>query len=132
MEGRAAGDIVWSGSVVVVAVVSAASCGGGRPRAAGVISVGSGPGHAFACALMSRPHVGIHACAYREFPGELQKILEWFRDYKMPDGKPANAFGFDNKCLDVDFTMKVVEETHGMYVALKSGKRANAEELSLI
>merc|ERR1712094_135833 len=25
----------------------------------------------------------------REFPGEIQKILEWFRDYKIPDGKPA-------------------------------------------
>jgi hypothetical protein len=149
----------------------------------------------------------------------------WFRDYKMPDGKPQNAFGYDNKCLDKDFTMKVghrgrcelrgaavarcwvlthaqtrvaaiaaprpgsaraaplraqrqlcsclapgcgcalllqqawaarlpeaprprgltgrllrlfvvgaqvIEETHAMYVALKSGKRANSEELSLI
>ncbi len=59
-------------------------------------------------------------------------MLEWFRDYKMPDGKPANAFGFDNKCLDVDYALKVIEETHGMYTALKSGKRANEEELSLV
>lgn len=42
-----------------------------------------------------------------EFPGQLQKILEWFRDYKIPDGKPANAFGYDNKCLDKEFTLKV-------------------------
>lgn len=47
----------------------------------------------------------VHGC--REFPGELQKILEWFRDYKIPDGKPANAFGFENKCLDKAFTLKV-------------------------
>lgn len=26
-----------------------------------------------------------------EFPGQLQKILEWFRDYKMPDGKVSTA-----------------------------------------
>jgi len=45
--------------------------------------------------------------ACREFPGQLQKILEWFRDYKIPDGKPANAFGFDNKCMDKAFSMKV-------------------------
>jgi hypothetical protein len=43
----------------------------------------------------------------REFPGQLTKILEWFRDYKIPDGKPANAFGYDNKCMDKAFTLKV-------------------------
>jgi inorganic pyrophosphatase len=42
-----------------------------------------------------------------EFPGQLQKIYEWFRDYKIPDGKPANAFGYDNKCMDKDFCLKV-------------------------
>lgn len=67
----------------------------------------------------------------REFPGELEKILVWFRDYKMPDGKPANAFGYDNKCLDKDFAMKVIDETHGFYNALKSGARENTEGLSL-
>lgn len=41
-------------------------------------------------------------CPCSEFPGQLQKILEWFRDYKIPDGKPANAFGYDNKCMDKD------------------------------
>ncbi len=46
-----------------------------------------------------------HAC--RHFPGELQKVLHWFRDYKIPDGKPANAFGYDNKCLDKAFTLNV-------------------------
>lgn len=67
----------------------------------------------------------------RVFPGELQKIMEWFRDYKTPDGKPQNAFGYDNKCMDRAFALKVIEETHGFYNALKSGKRANDEELSL-
>jgi hypothetical protein len=46
-------------------------------------------------------------CCCREFPGQLTKILEWFRDYKIPDGKPANAFGYDNKCMDKAFTLKV-------------------------
>jgi hypothetical protein len=34
------------------------------------------------------------------FPGELEKIRVWFRDYKMPDGKPANAFGLNDVCMD--------------------------------
>ncbi|QDZ24366.1 inorganic pyrophosphatase [Chloropicon primus] len=67
----------------------------------------------------------------REFPGELEKILIWFRDYKMPDGKPQNKFGYDNKCLDKDFALKVIDETHEFYNNLKSGARENTEELSL-
>merc|ERR1711904_10304 len=68
----------------------------------------------------------------KEFPGELKKILVWFRDYKMPDGKPANKFGYNNKCLDKDFALKVIKETNGFYTALKSGQRENTEELSLV
>ena len=29
--------------------------------------------------------------------GTLTAIRDWFRDYKIPDGKPANKFGLDNK-----------------------------------
>ena len=65
------------------------------------------------------------------FPGELEKIRVWFRDYKTPDGKPQNAFGFDDKCMDKAFTMGVIEETSGFYQALKSGARVNDKELSL-
>jgi len=65
------------------------------------------------------------------FPGELEKIRVWFRDYKTPDGKPINEFGFDDKCLDVDFTKEVIAETAGFYNALKSGARANDKGLSL-
>lgn len=68
----------------------------------------------------------------KHFPGELEKILVWFRDYKIPDGKPANKFGYDNKCMNKEFTMKVIKETHEAYVHLKSGARKNSEELSLI
>jgi inorganic pyrophosphatase len=68
----------------------------------------------------------------REFPGELGKIMEWFRDYKIPDGKPANAFGYDSACLNKEFAMHVIQETHGFYTKLKSGERDNSEGLSLI
>ena len=65
------------------------------------------------------------------FPGELEKIRVWFRDYKTPDGKPQNAFGYADKCLDKKFTAGVIAETHGFYNALKSGARVNDKELSL-
>lgn len=65
------------------------------------------------------------------FPGEIEKILVWFRDYKMPDGKPANEFGFNNECKDKAYTMQVIAETHEFYNKLMSGERANDEELSL-
>lgn len=58
--------------------------------------------------------------------------MHWFRDYKMPDGKPANEFGYDNKCLNKEFTMNVIKETHEAYVHLKSGARPNGEKLSLV
>lgn len=67
----------------------------------------------------------------RVFPGELTKILHWFRDYKIPDGKPANEFGYDSKCLNKEFTMGVIEETHTFYNKLRSGARANTEEFAL-
>jgi len=57
----------------------------------------------------------------KHFPGELQKVLEWFRDYKIPDGKPANKFGLDEKCMPLDYTMEVVEETHGFWKKLMDG-----------
>lgn len=68
----------------------------------------------------------------REFPGVLNKIMVWFRDYKTPDGKPQNSYGYDAKCMNKEFTMKVIAETHKFYKALKGGSRSNTEELSLV
>nr|QKY15128.1 inorganic pyrophosphatase chloroplastic (IPY3) [Polytomella parva] len=78
------------------------------------------------------PLVNDVADVEREFPGELDKILAWFRDYKIPDGKPANRFGFENKCLSRSETLQIVQETHEAYVKLKSGARKNDKKLSLI
>ncbi|EIE26764.1 inorganic pyrophosphatase, partial [Coccomyxa subellipsoidea C-169] len=67
----------------------------------------------------------------RELPGELEKIMMWFRDYKIPDGKPPNAFGFDSKPVNESYAQAVVEETHQAYSQLHSGARPNDGELSL-
>ena len=67
----------------------------------------------------------------KHMPGELEKIRVWFRDYKTPDGKPQNMFGLDDKCMPSAYAKDVIEETHEFYNSLKSGKRANDEDLSL-
>lgn len=73
----------------------------------------------------------LHGRACREFPGELEKIRVWFRDYKTPDGKPQNKFGFNDQPQNKEFTLKIIAETHEFYNKLKSGARQNTEELAL-
>lgn len=57
-----------------------------------------------------------------KMPGVVSGIREWFRWYKTPDDKPLNAFGFDEKALDKRIAEEVIEETHGFWKDLKSGK----------
>ena len=38
----------------------------------------------------------------RLLPGTISLIREWFRTYKIPDGKPENVFGFDGKAQDAE------------------------------
>jgi len=45
-------------------------------------------------------------------PGFLSNTREWFRVYKMPDGKPENKFGFDGEYQNAEFACKIIEETN--------------------
>ncbi len=36
-------------------------------------------------------HGGLNSCDY------MQATVEWFKIYKMPDGKPPNEFAFEGK-----------------------------------
>lgn len=62
----------------------------------------------------------------------MDRIRVWFRDYKKPDGKPENKFGYDDQWQNKEFTQNVIAETHEFYKKLKSGERDNTEGLSLI
>lgn len=64
-------------------------------------------------------------------PGEVDKIRTWFRDYKTPDGKPQNKFGYDDKAMNKEFTLGVIKETSGFYQNLLSGKTENTKGLAL-
>ncbi|KAK3696263.1 hypothetical protein RRG08_027704 [Elysia crispata] len=52
------------------------------------------------------------------FPGLLRATYEWFKYYKVPDGKPENAFAFDGEAKNKEYTLKVIEETHEQWKAL--------------
>jgi len=58
----------------------------------------------------------------RLLPGTISGIREWFRWYKTPDGKPLNAFGYNEKCLQAEDAIKILDETHLMWKALYDGK----------
>jgi inorganic pyrophosphatase len=55
-------------------------------------------------------------------PGVISGIREWFRWYKTPDGKPLNAFGFEERALDKNHAMEVIGETHEAWKNLVEGK----------
>ena len=38
-----------------------------------------------------------------------QATVEWFKIYKMPDGKPANVFAFNGEPKDREFALKIIE-----------------------
>lgn len=63
-------------------------------------------------------------------PGLLQATVEWFKIYKIPDGKPANEFAFNGEAKNREFAEKVVEETANYWQQLVS-KPNNPTKLSL-
>jgi len=48
----------------------------------------------------------------RLVPGTVSLIREWFRTYKIPDGKPPNKFALGEECKGAAYAHKVIHETH--------------------
>ncbi|GBG30430.1 Inorganic pyrophosphatase [Hondaea fermentalgiana] len=57
-------------------------------------------------------HINTVADLEREMPGKVKSIVDWFKFYKMPDGKPENEFAFDDQAKDEAFAMDVIELTY--------------------
>ncbi|OMH81377.1 Inorganic pyrophosphatase [Zancudomyces culisetae] len=53
-----------------------------------------------------------------EMPGLLKATVEWFRLYKVPDGKKENEFAFGGNAKGRDFALNVIEETHAFWNTL--------------
>ncbi|XP_040582585.1 inorganic pyrophosphatase [Lepeophtheirus salmonis] len=51
-------------------------------------------------------------------PGFLAATVEWFKIYKMPDGKPANQFAFNGTAKDKEFAIKVINDVHSQWKSL--------------
>lgn len=50
-----------------------------------------------------------------KMPGLLAATVEWFKIYKIPDGKPENQFAFDGKAKDAAFALNIVQSLHGQW-----------------
>jgi len=64
----------------------------------------------------------------KHIPGLLDSMRTWFRLYKVPDGKPENKFGLDEKFMNREYAMGVVHETHGFWRALIAGDSDSASD----
>lgn len=58
-----------------------------------------------------------------EMPGMLSAIREWYRTYKIPDGKPPNVFGLGEKFMNKEYATTVIEECHHFWELLVSGEK---------
>ncbi|KAJ1834814.1 Inorganic pyrophosphatase [Coemansia sp. RSA 2706] len=60
----------------------------------------------------------------RYMPGLLHATNEWFRIYKIPDGKPENKFAFGGEAKKKDYALDVIKETAEAWSDLTAGKSA--------
>ena len=65
-----------------------------------------------------------------EMPGILDATRDWFRIYKVPDGKPTNKFANDGQFFDRDFTLDLIKHAHKAWVSLSN--QASNEKISLV
>jgi inorganic pyrophosphatase len=49
---------------------------------------------------------------HKMIPGLLDAIREWFRTYKIPDGKPPNEFALGEQFMNRAYALGVIHETH--------------------
>jgi len=72
----------------------------------------------------------------RLLPGVVDSIREWFRTYKIPDGKPPNVFGLEERAMNKAYAMKVIDECHQAWKNLvskeekKQGRNLSVRDLS--
>jgi inorganic pyrophosphatase len=59
----------------------------------------------------------------RELPGTLNAIREWFRTYKIPDGKPPNRFGLDEKFMNKTYALGIIKECNHAWKDLITGEK---------
>ena len=56
------------------------------------------------------------------YPERLKAIKKWFKYFKMFEGKPANRIFYDEKTLEIDRALEVINESFGYWKELKEIK----------
>ncbi|AET40072.1 inorganic diphosphatase IPP1 Ecym_5311 [Eremothecium cymbalariae DBVPG len=67
----------------------------------------------------------------KHLPGLLRATNEWFRIYKIPDGKPENQFAFSGEAKNRKYALEVVRECHEAWKQLICGKAADSKKIDL-
>ncbi|ESW95978.1 hypothetical protein KL918_003538 [Ogataea parapolymorpha] len=58
----------------------------------------------------------------KHLPGLLRATNEWFRIYKIPDGKPENQFAFSGECKNKKYAEEVIAECNNAWKKLIAGE----------
>jgi inorganic pyrophosphatase len=58
----------------------------------------------------------------RHLPGLLRATNEWFRIYKIPDGKPENQFAFSGECKNRKYAEEIIHECSDAWERLITGQ----------
>jgi len=62
----------------------------------------------------------------RHLPGLIRATNEWFRIYKIPDGKPENQFAFSGEAKNKKYAIEIIHECHEHWKRL-IGNQTNSE-----
>ncbi|KAI6135563.1 inorganic pyrophosphatase, partial [Pisolithus croceorrhizus] len=58
----------------------------------------------------------------RHLPGLIRATNEWFRIYKIPDGKGENTFAFSGEAKNKKYATEIIHECHEAWRRLVSGE----------
>jgi len=70
----------------------------------------------------------------RHLPGLIRATNEWFRIYKIPDGKGENAFAFSGEAKNKKYATEIIHECHEAWRRLINGDtpaKTNSYDLSI-
>lgn len=69
------------------------------------------------------PEAGDGYGSLDKVPQDVQaRIVDWFENYKVPDGKPKNEFAFNKEIRGADTALEVIAQCAMQYDALMAGK----------
>ncbi|KAF7307042.1 Gamma-tubulin RING complex protein [Mycena indigotica] len=63
----------------------------------------------------------------RHLPGLIRATNEWFRIYKIPDGKPENTFAFSGEAKNKKYATEIIHECHEAWRRLITGESTSQD-----